>query len=294
MNDTDQDAFDKLMTVAFRAYRIDRDTEMIDLYFGLLHEYTLETVAIAIKHHMVDPDHGMFWPKPSDLIRATQGGTGTRALRAWDAAVAAIGTVGCYETVTFDEDPLILAVVDRMGGWTKFCVMTEDDRPFVQREFVQRYQAYLARPPADVPASLPGISETANMASQWRADPRTLRTAKPTRVGEGYARRPLPATPECPAIGDGNAENGANRPKALPAGKLVGDFLPLGSAMRRAVEGAKKREDSAADVVAATDRRRAIAAWVAEQDATPDAQRGPAAIVDADRVRAEMKARAGG
>jgi hypothetical protein len=194
---------------------------MVELYYNVLCEYPLESVSEALYQHMADPDRGQYWPKPADVVRHISGGKGTQALAAWDTALQGVREVGAYGTVTF-SDRLILAVIDRMGGWPAFCAMEEDDKPFRQREFIERYTAYLTRPPSGVPASLAGHHELTNARTGYFM-PLALEAAKPTEPG---GRRPRLVPVERPTLPSGEG----TKPKALAgmstlAGTLERKFL---------------------------------------------------------------------
>lgn len=186
MTARDQRDFTAMMTAVFSIYDREINEGMIGYYFNALIDFPLSSVKEAFMQHTNDPDRGQFWPKPADVVRHISGGKGTQALAAWDEALRGVREVGYYGTVTF-ADWLILVVIDRMGGWMAFCSMDEDDKPFKQREFIERYTAYLSRPPANIPASLPGYHEATNAMSGYRT-PQALEAAKPVLPGE---KRPV-------------------------------------------------------------------------------------------------------
>lgn len=190
-------AFNKLMTLAFNTYGRAVDGDMQDLYFNLLRGYALQDVTLAVHAHFSDSEVGQFWPKPADLIRKIQGSKGSRALQAWDVAIQAVRDFGGYSTVTF-SDPLIAACIARMDGWEAFCEMTEEDKPFVQKRFMERYASYLNNPPGDIPASLPGAHEMGNLQGKHNHDGRAQEARRPWLAGSQKPRilpNPIPALP---------------------------------------------------------------------------------------------------
>lgn len=240
MTERERPAFSKLMVLTFNTYQRRVDEEIIDLYFNLLADYPLVEVTIAVKNHLSDiGKDGSFFPKPADLLRQIQGGKGTQALAAWDTALQGVREVGAYGTVTF-TDRLILAVIDRMGGWPTFCAMDEDDKPFKQREFIERYTTYLTRPPSGVPASLAGHHELTNARTGYFT-PLALEAAKPLEPG---GRKPRLVPVERPALPSG-IEGRTVRPVAgmSPLRKMLP--IPERSEAQTAEERERQKSDLA-------------------------------------------------
>lgn len=134
----------------------------ISLWWGALKDYDLKSVQEALSRHVRNPDSGQFMPKPADVVRMMQGSTQDLALSAWAKVDKAVRHVGPYKSVAFD-DPLIHVVLHEMGGWTALGHKTDDDWPFVAREFENRYRGFKARgeiPP--YPPKLVGISDAHN------------------------------------------------------------------------------------------------------------------------------------
>lgn len=140
-----------------------RLTELsIGVYWGALQPHDLAVVREAMNRHVTNPDNGQFMPKPADLIRMMQGSSQDKALQAWHKVDKTLRTVGPYRSVVFD-DPLIHRVLHEMGGWIALATKTEDEWPFVAREFEHRYRAFAGR--QETPEYLPllvGMAEAEN------------------------------------------------------------------------------------------------------------------------------------
>jgi hypothetical protein len=70
--------------------------------------------------------------------------------------------VGTYQDVVFD-DPIIHRVIEDMGGWISFGNKREDEWPFVQNHFENRYRGFVMR--EEIPeyqARLIGIANAQN------------------------------------------------------------------------------------------------------------------------------------
>ena len=132
------------------------------VWWEALRPYDLPAVRLAFSRHVQNPDTGQFVPKPADVIRMLGGTTQDSALRAWAKVDRAVRHVGTYSSVAFD-DPLIHRVLHDMGGWVGLGTKSEDEWPFVAREFENRYRGYAMRNERpDYPRVLIGLSDAEN------------------------------------------------------------------------------------------------------------------------------------
>ncbi len=106
------------------------------LFFDLLKPYTFEQVTRALRAHLLESP---YMPKPVDIISRIDGSVDDRAIKAWHRVLEAARQHGAYESVKFD-DPVIHFCIERMGGWQKVCMMTEDELPFRERDFRELYK----------------------------------------------------------------------------------------------------------------------------------------------------------
>lgn len=143
----------------------------LDVWWNSLKAYDLKAIQEAFGRHVANPDAGQFPPKPADIIRMLQGSTQDSALSAWSKVDMAVRRVGSYADVVFD-DPLIHRVLHDMGGWIALGSKTEDEWPFVAREFENRYRGFKARNEIpDYPAVLTGIANAHNIKEKFNAAP---------------------------------------------------------------------------------------------------------------------------
>ena len=146
----------------------------IDAYWNVLKDFKFEEVQGAFYRHLKNPDVGMFLPKPADIIAAIDGSPQNQALLAWTKVVSAIKSVGSYTSIAFD-DPLIHVVIDDMSGWRKVCLgSTDENLPFVSKEFRQRYCGYVANKPLHYPKYFIGIIENQNRIYGYICGPPVL------------------------------------------------------------------------------------------------------------------------
>lgn len=157
------ETFVELLTGALEVYGQKTSKLVINVWWNALERYDYDTVQKAFSDHLVDPDVGQFSPKPANIIRNIDGSRETRAMIAWAKVHKAIRSVGGGSTVCFD-DRFIHATIGDMGGWSKLCVVDEDEMPFKAREFEKRYNSYSKHGVNDYPRKLMGTYETQNLA----------------------------------------------------------------------------------------------------------------------------------
>lgn len=155
MKPSDRSAFAQLITDVLAYYRQDASRFVLDLWWNACQAFDLEQIRAAIQRHCTDPERGQFAPKVADLARVLQGTTTDRAALAWGKCLEAMGSVGAYTDVVFD-DPAIHAVVEDLGGWPKLCRTETKELGYVQHRFCESHRAYAGRGQFDYPRRLMG------------------------------------------------------------------------------------------------------------------------------------------
>lgn len=178
MLDNERKDFAELLSDVYSAYGKDVSGFVLNAFWESLKRFDFHAVARAFSAHYSNPDNGQFAPKPGDIVRIIDGGSGDRALMAWVKVDKAIRRVGPYQSVVFD-DPIIHAVLDDMGGWIALnSTPSEKDLEFRQNEFLKRYRGYLIT--GRVPDYQPKLIGIADMDNQLR----NVRTDKPVLIGD--------------------------------------------------------------------------------------------------------------
>ncbi len=137
--------FAALMTALSDYYRQEISKGVLGLYWEGLRQYDYEAVEKAAWAHTQNPDEAGRWmPKIADIARMMQGRTDDQAALAWSKVDRAVRHVGALHDVAFD-DALIHRVLTDMGGWALMDAKTEDEWPFVAKEFQNRYRGYRSR-----------------------------------------------------------------------------------------------------------------------------------------------------
>ncbi|HWK72199.1 MAG TPA: DUF6475 domain-containing protein [Burkholderiaceae bacterium] len=174
MQPTDKKRFLTLMTGIADYYGKELSPSVISLYWQGLLQFDLDAVEKALWAHTQNPDTGQFMPKIADVARMLTGTTQDSALVAWAKVDRGVRQVGTYADVVFD-DPLIHRVLHDMGGWVGLGMKTDQDWPFVAREFENRYRGYRMRNECpEYPAVLIGIAGAHNRKGGFRLAPPTL------------------------------------------------------------------------------------------------------------------------
>jgi hypothetical protein len=170
----DKVQFAEIVRSVLALYDREPTKETLQLWWAALLEYSIEEVRAGFTRFVKSADSGKFPPKPADIIRCLEGGEADRGALAWSKVLGAIGSVGCYQSVAFD-DATIHAVIMDMGGWTKLCRLDGKEVEFRANEFAKRYRAYAERGGAkEFPPYLSGITETENSAQGYKSPPPML------------------------------------------------------------------------------------------------------------------------
>lgn len=138
------------------------------LYWQGLIDFEFPAVQQALFRHVRNPDNGMFMPKIADIVKMLQGSTQDSALNAWAKVDKAVRQVGTGSTVVFD-DPIIHRVLQDMGGWLGLGRRSEDEWPFVAKEFENRYRGFKARgEKPEYPKTLIGLDDAHNLPNGFK------------------------------------------------------------------------------------------------------------------------------
>lgn len=108
--------FSQLITDVLAFYRQDVSGFALQVWWQACANFELEQVTKALTAHAMDAERGQFAPKPADLVRQLAGTATDRAMLAWGKVHDAMGRVGAYQDVVFD-DAVIHAVVEDLGGF---------------------------------------------------------------------------------------------------------------------------------------------------------------------------------
>lgn len=144
MQHGDRKAFGTLLADAMAFYGQELSVFAIEVWWQACAKFSFEQVSKAFTRHAMDPERGQFAPRPADIIRMLDGTATDRAMMAWGKLHDAMGRVGAYTDVVFD-DPAIHAAVDDMGGWPKLCRTELSELSYLQHRFTETYRAYVGR-----------------------------------------------------------------------------------------------------------------------------------------------------
>ncbi len=134
---SDSEAFHEGLVGVMGFYGKDLSRFALDVWWNALKPYDLPAIIEAFNAWLRNPDAGQFAPKPADIIRMLDGRTEDRALMAWAKVDKGVRSVGTHRSVVFG-DAVIHRVLHDMGGWMALGQKSEDEWPFVAKEFATR------------------------------------------------------------------------------------------------------------------------------------------------------------
>jgi len=152
---SDKPALVALVTDALAYYGKPVSTFTLQVWTQACQPFELEQVAKAMTAHATDAERGQFAPKVADIVRILSGTATDRAALAWGKCLDAMGRVGAYTDVVFD-DPAVHAVVEDLGGWPKLCRTDMAELGYVQHRFQESHRAYTGRGQFEYPRRLAG------------------------------------------------------------------------------------------------------------------------------------------
>lgn len=144
-----------LVADALAYYRQDASAYTLQVWWSACQPYTMEQVRKALTAHATDPERGQFAPKVADMVRVLAGTSTDRAALAWGKTLEAMGSVGAYTDVVFD-DPAIHAAIEDLGGWPKVCRTETKELGYLQHRFCESHRAYTSRGQFEYPRRLMG------------------------------------------------------------------------------------------------------------------------------------------
>lgn len=155
MSENDQTEFAAMLSEVMKYYGRPLTPMQLDMWVGGVSGYTLEQCRHAFNVHVRDPEHGQFPPKIADFARILGGTRTDRAAVAWGKVFDAMGRVGAYSDVAFD-DAVIHAVVQDMGGWPRLCRWETSELSYAQHRFTESYRSLAERGVEGYPRVLSG------------------------------------------------------------------------------------------------------------------------------------------
>jgi len=147
----------------------DRSTtpDMVSLYIEALDGFSVDEVAAAFRSYMTGPQ-GKRFPLPAHLVEQLRGSGIDAAALALGTLKHAIASVGRYQSVVFEGDPMIGQAVEDMGGWVAVCGMDETGLVI---QFQRCYSSRHNRGEQVEPQVCHGLHARANERLGWSQHP---------------------------------------------------------------------------------------------------------------------------
>lgn len=178
MHDGDKKNFAMLIAGMYAYHRLPCSDALILMYWRGLQRWDFEQIETALNRLTEDAEAGKHLPKIGDFTRVLEGTATDRAALAWGKVHDAMGSVGAYQDVVFD-DPAIHAAIEDLGGWVKFCRAELKEVSYLQHKFCEAHRAYTRLPSFDYPRKLGGAADGAAQYARWG-----LTAPKPVVVGD--------------------------------------------------------------------------------------------------------------
>ncbi len=173
MREEDKREFKDVVTAVMDVYGKEMSAPVLRLWWAALEPFSLAEVRHGLTKFVRSPDSGSFPPRPADIIRMIEGTAGDRGMIAWGKVQEAIGRVGGYQSVAFD-DPVIHVCIEDMGGWPKLCATESQEMTFRAAEFAKRYRAHAEAGVQRFAPYLTGRHESENRIAGFKAPPPVL------------------------------------------------------------------------------------------------------------------------
>lgn len=181
MNASEKKQFSMLLQSVMDYYKQDTSPFLVSIFWEGLKGYDYEQVAKALTNHATNPDNGQYAPKVADIVRILGGTTTDKARVAWGKVFAAMGEIGAYSDICFD-DGLIHIVIGDIGGWVKLCQTEADKMSYVQHTFCETYRSYAGRDNIAYPPMLDGINGSGQNRVMY--EKRGLKPPEPKMYGD--------------------------------------------------------------------------------------------------------------
>lgn len=152
MNHSEKPAFGELLTNVMAYYGKDTSDFLLGAWWSACSNVSFEQIQKALNTHIRNSE---FAPKVSDVVKALHGSSTDRATLAWGKVLGAMGSVGAYQDVVFDDPAIHAAIVD-CGGWQKVCRGDLTELSYLQHRFCQSHKAYTERGTFEFPRQLGG------------------------------------------------------------------------------------------------------------------------------------------
>jgi hypothetical protein len=147
MNDKDKKQFLEIMVPLGELYQKELSKTLLALYFSALSVLTLEEISLACSNHVRDPDKGMWFPKPADIIsqfnrqKPKALATGDAAILAWMEVVKALESHCPMKSSPDIKSKVSNAAVQTLGGWGHLARQSYEELVWIKKEFISLYEA---------------------------------------------------------------------------------------------------------------------------------------------------------
>ena len=149
----------QFLATCSEVYSKEVSTQLGEIWLAMFEHQDTKDLQKAFSEHL---ERSQYFPKPADINRLLTGSPESQSLAAWTSVIKTVARLGSYASVRF-EDPLIVPIIQALGGWQHLCLQTIPDLVWVEKAFHERYLVALDAPlPSGNLPHLAGILEQGN------------------------------------------------------------------------------------------------------------------------------------
>lgn len=137
----------KTLAGCFAYYERELSEVVVSVWLADLAGHSPDAIDAAFVRHRRDPQRGQWLPKTADILRHLQADDSERRQAAWAGVLSEARRVGNYGRPDLTAEQQ--SAVDAVGGWRAVCHCDERELGFMQRRFMDAFDAFSARADRD-------------------------------------------------------------------------------------------------------------------------------------------------
>ena len=140
---TDRNRLLKTLAGCYAYYEKELSEVSVGVWLADLAGFEPDAIEAAFVRHRRDPERGQWLPKVADILRHLQASTAEKRQDAWGHVLSEARRVGNYGSPRLSAEQQ--SAVDAVGGWRAICHCDEKELGFMQRRFMDAFDAFDAR-----------------------------------------------------------------------------------------------------------------------------------------------------
>jgi hypothetical protein len=140
---------------AYAYYEKDLSKVAIAVWKADLAGYEKEAIDAAFIRHRRDPERGQWLPKIADILRHLRESDHEKRQIAWAHVLEEVRRVGAYGDPNLTEEQR--SAMHACGGWRAICHCDQKDLSFMQRRFMEAFDAFESRSQRTIALAAPKV-----------------------------------------------------------------------------------------------------------------------------------------